>query len=652
MTFLLHPAVALMQRLRLLPKFTLVSLVFLFPLLLVSALLMAELDKSIAASRDERAGAAYIGRLHAITRLVQQQRGAEHLRLSVRGPAPSPALRNEIGRLVGLLDAHQAQAGQLAGMADWTAVRTAWNALTSRQETASAKENLARHAGLLAALHKLAAAVADKSGLSLDPEVSSNFLIGAATRTLPELAEGLSMIAARGAAYIDTGLFEANEDQLVNATAMIARHGLERAPSGFEALFGAAPALRGALGGHTQAFGAANAFLDRTRDEVTNSYNQTSGAQYLAAGNASAAALHALAASGMQQLDLMLADRAGRATQRRNLVLGAIGAALLLAAWLFAGFYASFSRDIRRLNRVVQRAAGGDLTVRPRSRATDEIGDLVNAFGQMSGGLVGLVTDIRAGAATIGEATRGIADGNAELAQHTDSQAGALAETVGSMESLSASVRRSAGHAAAGRAMAEAASGVAERGASAVGEVVDTMASIRASSHKISEITGVIDGIAFQTNILALNAAVEAARAGEHGRGFAVVASEVRSLAQRSAAAAREIKVLIGSSVATVDAGNARVAEAGATIGRLVGAVGEVERLIGQMDEAGRMQASEIMQLENAIGRIDAMTRRNAELAEAAQSGSDRLHEETNGLARAVSMFTLEHASKTTILLN
>ncbi|MCC6072111.1 methyl-accepting chemotaxis protein [Massilia sp. MAHUQ-52] len=354
----------------------------------------------------------------------------------------------------------------------------------------------------------------------------------------------------------------------------------------------------------------------------------------------------------MSELDQILAARAAREALHRNLVLGAIVVALLVAAWLFAGFYISFSRDIAYLNHAVQRAAEGDLTVRMRSHANDEIGELVNAFGRMASALAALVTDIRAGAATIGEATEALAHGNAELSGHTEAQVDALSETVGSMGALSASVKRTAAHAASGRALVGAAAGVAARGVRAVGEVVDTMASIRASSSKISDITGVIDGIAFQTNILALNAAVEAARAGEQGRGFAVVATEVRNLAQRSAAAAREIKQLIGSSVSTVDTGNALVAAAGATIGELAGAVGQVEHLIGEMDEAGQLQASELVQLEDAIARIDAMTRRNGELVEHARNGSELLHVETDELTRAVSIFTLERTRPVPALLN
>ena len=639
MTLLFRPAVALMQRLRLLPKFILVCHVVLVPLVLVSALLLAELQESIAASEAERAGGAYIMQVHQITRLVQQHRGSEHLRLSTRAAASNGALRKDIAARFGALDLHQQSAGALAGLAAWTTVRERWSALDKAQASASARDSMARHTSLLAALDALVRTVADDAGLGLDPDAGSDRLIAASLHILPELAESLSLIAARGSAYIDTGLFEANEDQLINATAMIARHGLERAAGTIE-MPGSERALRDGLG-----------FLDRTRDEVTNSHNQTSGSQYLAAGNAAAQQLHSLGAASMAELDQMLAARAARETLHRNLVLAAIGAALLLAGWLLTGFYMSFSRDIAKLNDAVQRAAEGDLTVRMDSQAHDEIGELVNAFGRMASALAVLVTDIRSGAATIGEASNKLADGNAELSGHTEAQSSALSETVGSMGALAASVKRSAAHAAAGRELVGTAAGVAARGVRAVGDVVATMASIRASSHKISDIISVIDSIAFQTNILALNAAVEAARAGDQGRGFAVVATEVRNLAQRSAAAAREIKQLIGTSVATVDSGNALVASAGATIGELAGAVGQVERLIAQMDEAGRLQASELVQLESAIARIDAMTRRNGELVEHARNGSELLHVETDELTRSVSIFTLEPTHQQIALL-
>jgi methyl-accepting chemotaxis protein len=644
MTFLLQPAVSFMQRLRLLPKFLVVSLVFLAPLLLVTTLLMQELQKSIAVSAQEKLGVAYIGQLHEIARLAQQQRASEYLRLSAKAEAQAGqgALRAALDARLRALDRFQQRAAGLQALPQWSAVRQAGQALAADQAGATPRASFERHSALIAALRKLAGTVAERSHLSLDPEVASNYLIAALVDTLPDLADGLSRIAGPGAAFIDTGLFVGNEDQLLNATAMVARHGLARAAAHFEALFQASPGLKATLQPRLAAIVASQAFLERTRNEVTNSYNQTSGQDYLGAGSASVDQLYALAAASASQLDQLLSQRSARDVLHRNLVLAAILATLALAAWLLAGFYVSFSGAIGGLNQALQRAAGGDLTVRLESRGGDEIGELVNAFGAMAGALKELVTDIRTGTASIGAASADIAHGNASLSRHTDTQARALAATVRSMRELGATARRCAAHAGEGQQLVGAASGVAERGGKAVAEVVATMTSIRASSNKIADIIGVIDGIAFQTDILALNAAVEAARAGEQGRGFAVVAGEVRSLAQRSSAAALEIKQLIGASVATVDAGSALVGSAGATIEQLVQSVRQVEGVIGEIAADGRLQESELGQLAQAIGRIDAMARQNGALAEAATAGSARLHQETGHLARAVSRFKLE----------
>jgi methyl-accepting chemotaxis protein len=646
MPSLIQPAVALMQRLRLLPKFILVSLVFLLPLLLVCTMLVAELHKAIAAGQQERSGLAAIARLQTLITLVQQQRGLENLRLAARAPGAALPLRGAIEQAVAGLEQSPEADTLLRPLPQWQAAREAWSALAAGQGGASARQSFERHSALVARLAQLRAALAARSQLALDPGAASNALIDLYVQRLPELSEHLSAIAARGAPVIDTGLFAGNDEQLVATSSMVARYELERTPALFEAASQGDPALQAALAGAAKAVGAGLAFLERSNDEVSNSVNQTSGKAFLAAGNASAAGLAALGGTAAAEVARMLGERAERDSRHRRLVLGATGLALLLASWLFVGFYVSFSRDIGALREAVGRAAQGDLTVRIASRAHDEIGDLVNAFGAMAGALVALVGDIRAGAATIGEATHTIAEGNTELAQHTATQAQALAATVGSLRALGSNLGRSAAHAAEGRMLAGSASAVAVRGGKAVSDVVATMATIRASSHKIADIIGVINGIAFQTNILALNAAVEAARAGEQGRGFAVVAAEVRSLAQRSAAAALEIKTLIGNSVSTVDAGSAQVEAAGATIEELVRSVRQVEQLIGDMDQEGRAQQVEIGQLEQAIARIDAMTRQNGRLVQAAHTGSNRLHAESGGLARAVSMFTLEHCSE------
>jgi methyl-accepting chemotaxis protein len=642
MNTLFRPAIALMQRLRLFPKFVLVTLTFLLPLLLVTTLLVRELHKSLDITEREQLGVAYIGQLQQVSQLAQQHRALERLRLAARQPLDGAPLRADIGARLKRLDSWQQNAASLAALPDWTAVRLAWNTLAGRQATIDAKDSIALHGALLARIAKLSATVADRSSLSLDPEVQTHYLIAAFQKTVPEVAEDLSVIAARGAAYIDSGLFEGNEDQLLNATAMLARYQLERLPAQADAILLHNPQLKPALQPHLAAVPAALAFLERNKNEVSNSYNQTSGKEFSAAGNEAIGKLYGFAAASAKALDQLLAERMARDQLRRNLMLAAVGVALAVAAVLFAGFYLSFARDVGSLNRAVQAAAAGDLTLEISSPARDEIGSLVNSFGTMTQALVALVDDIRSGAGRIADGADELASGNTALSGHTEAQAGDLSATVASMRALTATVQRNAAHAEHGRKLVQHASEIALEGGRSVAAVVDTMAGIRASSDKISDIIGVIDGIAFQTNILALNAAVEAARAGEQGRGFAVVAGEVRSLAQRSAAAALEIKKLIVDSVKEVEAGSALVNSAGTTMTQVVQSVQQTAAIIEQISAAEAVQRSEIEQVDHALARIDDMTRQNGALVLQASEGADRLHEEAAQLGQAVSRFRLD----------
>jgi methyl-accepting chemotaxis protein len=326
-------------------------------------------------------------------------------------------------------------------------------------------------------------------------------------------------------------------------------------------------------------------------------------------------------------------------------MLAGVLAAIGVAAFLFAGFYLSFSRDVGSLNRAVRSAAEGDLTQAIASPARDEIGSLVNAFGGMTASLATLVGEIRCGAGRIASGADELAGGNTELSGHTVSQAEDLSETVASMRALTATVQRNAAHAENGRKLVQSATDIAQQGGHQVAAVADTMAAIRASSDKIRDITGVIDGIAFQTNILALNAAVEAARAGDAGRGFGVVAGEVRSLAHRCAAAAREIKALIEDSVSRVEAGHAQADAAGATMEQVVHSVQQTAALIAQISDAEAAQRSEIEHVDRALARIDDMTRQNGALVLQASAGADSLHEEAVQLGAAVSRFRLDQAA-------
>ncbi|CAL63369.1 Methyl-accepting chemotaxis protein [Herminiimonas arsenicoxydans] len=291
---------------------------------------------------------------------------------------------------------------------------------------------------------------------------------------------------------------------------------------------------------------------------------------------------------------------------------------------------------------VAARIAAGDLTVAIDLRSKDQT-SMLFAMREMRDSLASIVSQVRSGTDTITTASGQIAAGNLDLSSRTEEQASALEETASSMEEITSTVKQNAENSQQASTLAVHASSTAIRGGAVVSQVVDTMGSITESSRKIVDIIGVIDGIAFQTNILALNAAVEAARAGEQGRGFAVVASEVRSLAQRSASAAKEIKQLIGDSVEKVDAGSKLVEQAGTTMKEIVGGIQRVADIMSDITAAGREQSAGIEQVNQAIAQMDEVTQQNAALVEEAAAASQSLQDQATHLSEIVSVFKLDN---------
>ena len=299
-------------------------------------------------------------------------------------------------------------------------------------------------------------------------------------------------------------------------------------------------------------------------------------------------------------------------------------------------------RDIRAISDTVGELSHGRLHVGAASEGRDEIADTSRALGHTIGNLNRTLRTILASVQSIDTASQEIASGNLDLSARTEMQASSLEETASAMETLTEAVRENATNAKRANDLAASAAVLATEGGKAVERAVTTMDQIKSSSRKIVEIIGVIDGISFQTNILALNAAVEAARAGEQGRGFAVVAAEVRTLAQRSAAAAKEIKTLIADSVSIIDAGSASVNEAGSSMGDIVASVQQVNDIIERISQASSEQAEGIAEVNLAVGQMDGMTQQNAALVEEAAAAAGSLHEQTVNLSKAVSIFKLE----------
>ncbi len=332
------------------------------------------------------------------------------------------------------------------------------------------------------------------------------------------------------------------------------------------------------------------------------------------------------------------ADFAASLRLQIGLAIAAVLAGAVFAWWIGRRISAPLEEAVN----VAQTVARGDLTSRIEAQGSNETGALMGALRDMNANLVDIVSQVRVGTGTIAEAADQISAGNLELSSRTEQQASSLEETASSMEELTSTVRQNADNAREANALAQTASQVAGRGGETVGRVVQTMDAITESSKKIVDIIGVIDGIAFQTNILALNAAVEAARAGEQGRGFAVVASEVRNLAQRSAGAAKEIKELIGNSVNKVEEGSRLVSDAGTTMQEIVDSIGRVTAIMSQIAMASAEQSSGIEQVNQAVAQMDQVTQQNAALVEEAAAASDAMREQAQALSALVSTFRFE----------
>ncbi|MGA3252511.1 MAG: methyl-accepting chemotaxis protein, partial [Paraburkholderia sp.] len=342
------------------------------------------------------------------------------------------------------------------------------------------------------------------------------------------------------------------------------------------------------------------------------------------------------------EMDAAVQQSVNTYTTARAVVWGLGALALVIAIVLCVLVTRSIVRPLQHVVDGAEALAQGDLSVMIDVHRRDEVGAVAESLNRAIAQLGTIVSGVKHASESISSATQQLAAGNTDLSQRTEEQAASLEETASSMEELTATVRQNADNAQQASTLATTASGIAQRGGEVVGRVVDTMHGISNSSAKVGEIITVIEGIAFQTNILALNAAVEAARAGEQGRGFAVVAGEVRTLAQRSASAAREVKTLIGESADRVEAGSKLVAEAGSTIDEVVQSVRRVTDIMGEISSASQEQRTGIEQVGQAVVQMDQVTQQNAALVEQASAAAHSMAEQAQALRDAVAVFKVD----------
>ncbi|MBP6720300.1 MAG: HAMP domain-containing protein [Rhodoferax sp.] len=602
----------------------------------------------IAVARLEVAGTQPAIAIQKVVQLTQQHRGisagmlANNEALATR----RPAVRDAVNKAMGAVDESlKTQSASPALVSSWAELRQRWTALeqavAGRQLQAG--DSLKQHTQLIASFMVFTERVLDDYKLSQDPVLATSALINASLVEAPWLAEKMGVLRAQGASFLAQGALPPEG----RATLLALQSRVNELYDGM--LRNLDKAAQGDVTLTTQLASGTDALKSQIVATLAVANREVIEAQTLSLPantffdefTRTIDRLYAFNGVAMQGL---VGTLDARVQGLRNAMFMMVGVLVLVMAGALAlglAFVRSITTPLRQAVNVARAVAGGDLTVRIEVMGSNEAAHLMEALQEMQASLAEVVCAVHEGSESVAIASTQIAQGNNDLSSRTESQASALEETAAAMEQLGSTVHQNADNARTANQLAQSASTVAVQGGEVVAQVVDTMRGISAASHRISEIIGVIDGIAFQTNILALNAAVEAARAGEQGRGFAVVASEVRSLAGRSAEAAKEIKTLIGVSVERVDKGTALVDQAGATMTEVVSSIRRVTDLMGEITSASVEQSQAVAQVGEAVTQMDQTTQQNAALVEESAAAADSLKDQAQDLVRVVSVFKL-----------
>ncbi len=633
------PGIRLLRSMSFSAKALVVSVLFLLPLSMVSFELWRTKTAAIDRLTQERAGVVVLqGYVNVLGGILDARNATRATLGGFDGETHYAAARERVDSALTALNSSVADGGDALG------VKEALDALTAAWEQTSSAKNGVGPDGrtvfgpVTESSVKLLELLAERSQLLLDSDPATMNMIHTLVLFGPGLAEDTgqlwgwgTFVASKGTADAATQRRVEAWDSSVNSYIKQMQSRMERAASGSQ---GTTAALD--LSGLDEI----QSFRKTVRSVVIDGAVADPASVFQSGAKATAASLQ-LFSKGLPNLDSQLAARQTDLVQKRWLLTAIVGVSLALAAYTFMAFFRVTKGGMLEVRRHLEAMTEGDLTTSPQPWGKDEAASLMLTLSNMQESLRRIVSDVRQGSDSIVSASSEIAGASGDLSSRTEQAAANLEETASSMEQIASAVGSTSDNVAEASRAARENAAVAEQGESVIQQVVVTMQSIQTSSGKISDIIGTIDGIAFQTNILALNAAVEAARAGEQGRGFAVVASEVRSLAQRSALAAREIKSLITASVDAVQSGTRVVQGAGATMGELGEHAQRMNNLLGEIATSASEQRSGVAQVGAAVQHLDTMTQQNAALVEQTAAAAASLRDQAVSLSRAVSAFKL-----------
>ncbi len=639
---------SLLHRLNLSQKFLILGFIALCMVALPSGLYFKRIFSEIETAQREARGSGSLVALNKVIQHLQSHRGMSSGMLSGSEAlaARRPAMRDNVTKAMDAVEVEFKKAEvSPATQTQWNDWRQRW--VTLEQGVASrqlpAAESTRRHTELIRGELLVSEALLDEFSLTLDPNLDTYSLIRASLINMPWLSENMGIMRALGSGYLSQGYLPPEGRAALQA---LQKRALDVQGEMFRNLKKANeanPGLKTILQAKAE---TGRVTVDQTlamaeRDLINAGALSLPATAYFDDFTHTIDGLFEFNALAMKALTDTLHERVSALQRMGYLVLALLLLGLVASLTLAVAFVRSITGPVHEAVEVARAVADGNLRVQVPVRGSNELGQLMQALTAMRDNLAQVVTQVLQGSENVATASAQIAQGNTDLSSRTEEEASALEQTSAAMEQLGATVNQNADNARQANQLAQSASTVAVQGGEVMGQVVLTMKDINVSSRRIGDIIGVIDGIAFQTNILALNAAVEAARAGEHGRGFAVVASEVRSLAGRSAEAAKEIKSLIAASVERVQDGTRLVDQAGVTMQEVVASIRRVSSIVAEISAASAEQSTGVSQVVEAVSQMDQTTQQNAALVEESAAAADSLRGQAEQLVQTVSVFKL-----------